>query len=113
MLQLKKFFKQSANSLLESVIALSIISGCLYVTLLVYSSVFTFKTSIGSYKEQIKLNEMYFVAQLEQDSILEKYNDGKWEVNIENRNKLRVAEIKHNDSLKVLSKSRTFFLETP
>lgn len=70
---LKKYNRLKANSILESVIALTIISVCLYIAIIVCSSVFTPKTSSKFYDVQNKVNEMFFLAQIKKDSLL--YNN--------------------------------------
>jgi hypothetical protein len=64
---LKKYF--SANSLLESVMALAIISTCLYIAIMVYANVFTKKTSIIAYSNQNSMNEMFYLLQVSEDSL--------------------------------------------
>lgn len=64
---LKKYCK--ANSILESVIALAIISICLYIAMMVYANVFSKKTSIVSYSQQNKMNEMFYLLQVASDSL--------------------------------------------
>lgn len=66
---LKKSNSFSANSILESVIALSIISICLYIAIMVFSAVFTPKTSPKFYNSQNKANELFYLSQLQLDSI--------------------------------------------
>lgn len=64
---LKKYYK--ANSILESVIALAIISICLYIAMMVYANVFSKKTSIVAYSQQNKMNEMFYLLQVSDDSL--------------------------------------------
>lgn len=64
---LKKYCK--ANSILESVIALAIISICLYIAMMVYANVLSKKTSIVSYSQQNKMNEMFYLLQVAADSL--------------------------------------------
>lgn len=66
---IKKCYKIQANSLLESVIALSIISVCLYIAVLVYSSVFSPKTSPKFYGTSNQLDELFFLMQVQNDSL--------------------------------------------
>lgn len=66
---LKKCCRLKANSILESVIALTIISICLYIAIMVCSAVFTPKTNVKFYDTQNKINEMFFLAQLKKDSL--------------------------------------------
>lgn len=69
MVFLRKYCKVSANSILESVIALTIISICLYFAILIFASVFTPRTSARFYSTQNKVNELFFLAQLKNDSL--------------------------------------------
>lgn len=66
---LKKFFNLAANSILESVIALTIISVCLYFAIMIFASVYTPKTSAKFYSTQNKLNEIFYLAELKSDSV--------------------------------------------
>lgn len=80
---LKSFFKMQlkASTLLESAIALSIVSICLFVAIMVYSAVFTTNTSVGMHRQDIKLDEAFFAFQLGQDSLLEYYEgNDEWEI---------------------------------
>jgi len=67
---LKNYYKIGANSILESVIALSIISICLFITLIIYSSVFSPKTSIKKYIVRNRANEYFYTIQIAPDSVL-------------------------------------------
>lgn len=67
---LKGYYNFKANSILESVIALSIISICLYIAVMVVSSVFSKKTSVKFYDTQNKINELFFLSQLQGDSLI-------------------------------------------
>lgn len=71
----KKSFRLAANSILESVIALSIISVCLYIAVLIFAAVFTPRTSARFYSTQNKVNELFFLAQLRSDSLLYESQD--------------------------------------
>lgn len=72
---LKKYYNVSANSILESVIALTIISICLSITIMVFTTVFTPKTSAHFYNTQNKTNELFFLAQVRSDSLLYESED--------------------------------------
>lgn len=89
---LKKYYE--ADSLLESVIALTIISICIYITIIVYANIFSPKTSTLYYSHQNKINEQFFLLQLGEeitsDNIILKEN---WL----NTN-LKEVEIKYTDS---------------
>jgi hypothetical protein len=92
---LKKYY--SANSLLESVMALAIISTCLYIAIMVYANVFTKKTAIIAYSNQNKMNEMFYLLQVSEDSLQQVNNEN---INSEwiNTN-LQEITIKSTDSL--------------
>lgn len=66
---LKKYCSLKANSILESVIALTIISICLYLAIMIFAAVFTPRTSAKFYGTQNKVNELFFLAQLKNDSL--------------------------------------------
>lgn len=66
---LKKFCNLRANSILESVIALSIISVCLYIAILVYANVFSHNTSARFYFTGNKMDEIYYMLQVREDSV--------------------------------------------
>ncbi|GAA4027089.1 hypothetical protein GCM10022386_08120 [Flavobacterium cheonhonense] len=67
---LRKYSNVAAQSVLESVIALSIIAVCLYIAVLVYSQVFTSKTSVQYYNTKNKLTTLYYMSQVYPDSVL-------------------------------------------
>lgn len=71
----KRHYSVKATSLLESVIALSIISICLYFAILIFSMVFTPKTSVKFYDTQNKINELFYLSALKSDSLSESAND--------------------------------------
>lgn len=100
---LKKYYE--ANSLLESVIALTIISICIYITIMVYANVFSPKTSTLYYSHQNRINEQFFLLQLGEeitsDNIILKEN---WL----NTN-LKEVEIKYTDSSNATI-SNTFYI---
>lgn len=60
----KGYFK--ANSILESVIALSIISICLYIAVIVFSQVFSPRTSAKYYASQNRVGELFFLFEIVQ-----------------------------------------------
>jgi Ca2+/H+ antiporter len=96
---LKNYCNCKANSLLESVIALSIISICLYIAVLIYSSVFTTRTSAKFYIEQNKTDELFFLTQVQQDTLLEKFENDNWIINEEQEGKIKKITVKYKDSL--------------
>ena len=69
MVCVKKSFNCSGSSILESVMALSIISICLFITLMVYTSVFSVKSSAKFYTGQLH-HEAYFYYKLLQSDTL-------------------------------------------
>lgn len=93
MVFLKKYYNVRANSILESVIALTIISICLYFAILIFASVFTPRTSAKFYSTQNKVNELFFLSQLKNDSL---------QYESENENLLIEEEI-INDHLKKIN----------
>ncbi|RUT69897.1 hypothetical protein D0817_14885 [Flavobacterium cupreum] len=93
MVFLKKYYSVKANSILESVIALTIISICLYFAILIFASVFTPRTSAKFYSTQNKVNELFFLSQLKNDSL-------QYESQDEN---LLIEEEVINDRLKKIS----------
>jgi len=99
MVHLKKLCNVKANSLLESVVALSIISVCLYIAILVYASIFSPKTSIKKYSSQNKIYEAFFISQVDQDSLLDKYLNDQWVIDEEIENNLKKITVKYKDSL--------------
>ncbi|MFH6946439.1 hypothetical protein [Flavobacterium sp. FlaQc-50] len=71
----KKCCKVPANSILESVIALTIISICLYFAILIFASVYTPKTTAKFYNTQNKINELFYLSELKSDSVLNNNED--------------------------------------
>ena len=69
MASLKKYYSVKATSILESIIALTIISICLYFAVLIFSMVFTQRTSVKFYNTQNKVNELFYLSELEDDSL--------------------------------------------
>lgn len=89
----KKYYNLSANSILESVIALTIISICLYFAVMIFASVYTPKTSAKFYSTQNKVNELFYLSELKSDSISNE-NDNE---------NLLIEEESVNDELKKVS----------
>lgn len=77
---LKKYCKLQANSILESVIALSIISVCLYFAIMIFVAVFTPRTAAKFYGIQNKANEMFYLIQLKNDSLTAEALDNNLEI---------------------------------
>lgn len=90
---LKKYYNLAANSILESVIALTIISVCLYFAVMIFASVYTPKTSAKFYSTQNKVNELFYLSELKNDSI----------VNESENENLLIEEEPVNESLKKIS----------
>ena len=110
--RLKKCSSLPANSILESVIALCIIAVCLYVAVLVYSQLFSSRTSPRFYNSKNKMAEVYYMFQVNPDSILSADNDN---LNIteeyENAHLQKLA-IEFKDSSGVKLKSSYFIHRT-
>lgn len=107
---LKRCFRLKANSILESVISLSIISICLFIAVMIYSVVFTPKTSSGFYVSKNKADELFFLMQLEQDSIYLNEQDysiaEEWQSTF-----LKRVTIKAKDSIGV-SEEKKYYIRT-
>ena len=87
----KKYCKVSANSILESVIALTIISICLYFAVMIFASVYTPKTSAKFYGTQNEINEIFYLFELKSDSVSKESEN------------LLINEESLNDNLKKIS----------
>ncbi|MFP9119336.1 hypothetical protein ACLI08_16225 [Flavobacterium sp. RNTU_13] len=74
---LRRLYNIKAGSLLESVIALTIIAICLFVATMVYAAVFTSKTSMKHYEDQASVNELFYLYQLRRDSVKGADNVGR------------------------------------
>ncbi|WP_330443311.1 hypothetical protein [Flavobacterium sp. C4GT6] len=99
MKQLKRLCKVPANSLLESVIALTIISVCLYIAIMVYSAVFAPNTSMKFYSSQNKIQAAFFDMQIGLDSLKEKYDNENWSIEEEFTEGSKKIIIKYSDSI--------------
>lgn len=101
MVFLKKYCNLKANSILESVIALTIISICLYFAIMIFAAVFTPRTSTKFYDTQNKINEIFFLAQLKNDSLIYENEDDKLLIEEENiSDDLKKMTIQYKDSSK-------------
>lgn len=70
MVLLKRLNKKTpANSILESVVALTIISICLYFSMMIFTTVLSPKSSPKFYNSQNKANEFFYLSQLQLDSM--------------------------------------------
>lgn len=99
---LKKYGNLKASSILESVIALSIISVCLAIAIMVLSAVFTPKTSPKFYNTRNKVNELFYLTQLRSDSLY--YENEQENLIIEEENLtpgLKKIDIRYQDSLQI------------
>lgn len=107
---LKKYHNMPANSLLESIIALSIISICLYVAVLVYSAVFNKNTSARFYSNQNKVYDTFFMMQIDADSVLNFYSKENWDINRLDHENSTLINIRYSDSVQIYPQ-KTFFIE--
>lgn len=94
---LKKYIKQPANSIMESVIALSIVSICIFIALLIYTNVYTPKTAPKFYEFKNRNAELFFMMHFEQDSISSTSDDFQVSEEIIN-SKLKKVAIQNTDS---------------
>lgn len=111
MVSLKKYYNVKANSLLESVIALTIISICLYFAILIFASVFTPRTSVKFYNTQNKVNEMFFLSQLKNDSLQYENEDPNLLIEEEIVNeRLKKISVQYKDSTQ-FQFEKSFYVE--
>lgn len=109
---LKKCCKISANSLLESVIALTIISVCLYFAVMIFASVYTPKTSAKFYSTQNKVNELFYLSQIKSDSISNDENENLLiEEEAINEN-LKKISVQYKDSMQ-FKFEKSFYVQIP
>lgn len=101
----KNYYKIGANSILESVIALSIISICLFITLIIYSSIFSPKTSLKKYIIRNRVNEHFYTMHITPDSILRNIEED-WI--IKNNNNLGEYLIRYSDKYGIYGENRFF-----
>lgn len=113
MASLKKYCNIPANSILESVIALSIISICLYIAIMIVSAVFTKKTTAKFYDTQNKMNELFFIAQLQCDSLIYDGIDENLIVEEEIINTgLKKIKVEYKDSTQIKFE-KSFYVQIP
>lgn len=105
----RRYSKVKANSLLESVLALSIVSACLYVAIMVYASVFSPATSARAYASQNKINEAFYLMQIGSDSLTSRYGSEPWRVEEESEGGLRRITVHYQDSVQAYA-PKTFFI---
>ncbi len=109
---LRKYCNLQANSILESVIALSIISICLYFAIMIFAAVFTPRTSAKFYGTQNKINELFFLAQLKNDSLISENEDDSLYIEEEVINDdLKKITIQYKDSTK-FQFDKSFYVQT-
>jgi hypothetical protein len=95
----KKYYNLTANSILESVIALTIISICLYFAIMIFASVYSPKTSAKFYSTQNKVNELFYLSELKSDSLSNESEDENLLIEEENINaELKKISIDYKDS---------------
>ncbi len=112
MVFLKKYCNLKANSILESVIALTIISICLYFAIMIFSTVFTPRTSAKFYDKQNKVNELFFLAQLRNDSLTFGNEDENLQIEEEIINEsLKKINIQYKDSSQ-FQFEKSFYIQT-
>lgn len=96
---LKKYCSLKANSILESVIALCIISVCLYIAIMIFAAVFSSRTSAKFYNTQNKVNELFYLSQLRNDSLTNESKDENLIIGEEVINDgLKKIEVRYKDS---------------
>lgn len=105
---LRKFCRLKANSILESVIALCIIAVCLYIAILVYAMAFTPKTTPKFYSIKNKVNEIYYLAQVNPDTIEQLINKNLSTKNEIIKENLQQVLVEYKDSSGVSSKNIFF-----
>ena len=95
----KKYYNLPANSILESVIALTIISICLYFAVMIFASVYTPKTSAKFYSTQNKVNELFYLSELKNDSISNENENENLLIEEESINeRLKKISVQYKDS---------------
>ena len=111
MVSLKKHCNQKANSLLESVIALCIIASCLYFAIMIFSMVFTARTSVKFYSTQNKVNELFYLSELKSDSLINSGDENLIiEENILNTD-LKEVRVSYKDSAE-FQFEKSFYIHT-
>lgn len=99
MVLLKKYYSLPANSILESVIALTIISICLYFAIMIFASVYTPKTSAKFYSTQNKVNEFFYLSELKNDSVSNENDNENLLIEEESINeRLKKISVQYKDS---------------
>ncbi|WP_281635422.1 hypothetical protein [Flavobacterium marginilacus] len=107
----KRYYKLPANSILESVIALTIISICLYFAVLIFASVYTPKTTAKFYSTQNRVNEFFYLKELQSDSLANENEDQNLLIEEEDINDdLKKISIDYKDSLQFKFK-KSFYVQ--
>lgn len=106
---LKKHTSLKANSLLESVIALAIISIGIYATILVFNQVFTSNTSEKFHMEQKNSNNLFYEIQLGVDTLKSDESNYQFEINDLNSD-LKEYKINYKDSTKIKLNNRFYII---
>ncbi len=112
MASLKKCCKVRANSLLESVIALTIISICLYFAVMIFASVYTPKTSAKFYSTQNKVNELFYLSQIKSDSISNDENENLLSEEEAINENLKKISVQYKDSTQ-FKFEKSFYVQNP
>lgn len=106
---LKKYYSLKANSILESMIALTIISICLSIAVMIFAAVFTSRTSAKFYNTQNRVNEMVYLAQIKPDSLTNENEDENLVVEEEIiQDGLKKITIEYKDSSRVKFEKRFY-----
>ena len=109
----KKYCNLAANSILESVIALTIISVCLYFAVMIFASVYTPKTSVKFYGTQNKVNEFFYLSELKSDSISNESDDENLLKEEESINdNLKKISVQYKDSTQ-FKFEKSFYVQNP
>lgn len=105
----KKHTSLKANSLLESVIALAIISIGIYAAILVFNQVFSNSTSEKFHIEQKNINNLFYEIQLGADTLQNDESNYEFEINNSNSD-LKEYKINYKDSAKIKLSNRFYII---
>jgi hypothetical protein len=105
----KKHTSLKANSLLESVIALAIISIGIYAAILVFNQVFTTSTSEKFHIEQKKSNSLFYELQIGSESLNNEQSIYEFEISNHNSD-LKEYRIHYKDSSKIKLNNRFYII---
>jgi competence protein ComGF len=109
MAHLKKLYNLRANSLIESVMSMSIISICLFIAVIIYATVFTSKSSVNYYNTLQETDEAFFLLEINQDSLTERFETEGWEIEEENISLIKKIVVNKNDG-DVRFPEKTFYI---